>query len=222
MESGTGRRVDHRCQIRRETEREILDAAERLLRERPFREISVDAVMSQTGLKRPAFYVHFRDRHDLALRVVENAGRTLFEMTDRWLRGEDPAADARRAFEGLVEVYVEHGSVLRALADAAASDEKVERAYNALVQRFIDATVRHIRDEQARGRIGELADVEQTARALIWMDERYLSEALGREPHADPQVVADVLYNIWMSTLYSADPAVASHRSAASLPAAGQ
>ncbi|MFD0149561.1 TetR/AcrR family transcriptional regulator [Streptomyces sp. NPDC055721] len=206
----------------RETEREILDAAERLLRERPFREISVDAVMSQTGLKRPAFYVHFRDRHDLALRVVENAGRTLFEMTDRWLRGEDPAADARRAFEGLVEVYVEHGSVLRALADAAASDEKVERAYNALVQRFIDATVRHIRDEQARGRIGELADVEQTARALIWMDERYLSEALGREPHADPQVVVDVLYSIWMSTLYSADPAVTSHRSAASPPAAGQ
>ncbi|MEU6165909.1 TetR/AcrR family transcriptional regulator [Streptomyces tanashiensis] len=206
----------------RETEREILDAAERLLRERPFREISVDAVMSQTGLKRPAFYVHFRDRHDLALRVVENAGRTLFEMTDLWLRGEDPAADARRAFEGLVEVYVEHGTVLRALADAAASDEKVERAYNALVQRFIDATVRHIRDEQARGRIGELADVEQTARALIWMDERYLSEALGREPHADPQVVVDVLYNIWMSTLYSADTAVTSHRSAASQPAAGQ
>ncbi|MFE5942487.1 hypothetical protein [Streptomyces sp. NPDC056480] len=102
------------------------------------------------------------------------------------------------------------------------SDEKVERAYNALVQRFIDATVRHIRDEQARGRIGELADVEQTARALIWMDERYLSEALGREPRADPGVVVDVLYNIWMSTLYSSGPAVTPRRSAASLPTAGQ
>ncbi|GHB32665.1 TetR family transcriptional regulator [Streptomyces viridiviolaceus] len=206
----------------RESEREILDAAEQLLRERPFREISVDAVMSRTGLKRPAFYAHFRDRHDLALRVVENAGRTLFEMTDRWLRGEDPAADARRAFEGLVEVYVEHGPVLRALSDAAASDEKVERAYKALVQRFIEATVRHIRDEQVRGRIGELGDVEQTASALIWMDERYLSEALGRVPHADPQVVVDVLYNIWMSTLYSADPAVAAHRRIPSLHTAGQ
>jgi AcrR family transcriptional regulator len=206
----------------RESEREILDAAERLLRERPFREISVDAVMSRTGLKRPAFYAHFRDRHDLALRVVENAGRTLFEMADRWLRGEDPAADARRAFEGLVEVYASHGAVLRALSDAAASDEKVERAYRALVQRFVEATVQHIRDEQARGRIGELADVEQTASALIWMDERYLSEALGREPHAEPQLVVDVLYNIWMSTLYSASPATTAHRSAASLPAAGQ
>ncbi|WP_431971507.1 TetR/AcrR family transcriptional regulator [Nocardia sp. bgisy134] len=206
----------------RESEREILDAAEQLLRERPFREISVDSVMSRTGLKRPAFYVHFRDRHDLALRVVEYTGRKLFEMTDRWLQGDDPAADARRAFEGLVDVYVEHGTVLRALSDAAASDEKVEGAYRALVQRFIDATACHIRDEQARGRIGELADVDQTARALIWMDERYLSEAFGREPYADPQVVVDVLYTIWMSALYNAVPAAATHRSTASLHAAGQ
>ncbi len=54
----------------KESEREILEAAEQLLRERPFRELTVEAVMSRTGLKRPAFYVHFRDRHDLALRVV--------------------------------------------------------------------------------------------------------------------------------------------------------
>ncbi|MGV9790934.1 TetR/AcrR family transcriptional regulator [Streptomyces sp. NPDC004673] len=193
----------------RESEREILDAAEQLLRERPFREISVEAVMSRTGLKRPAFYVHFRDRNDLALRVVENAGRTLFEMTERWLRGEDPAADARRAFEGLVEVYVKDGPVLRALSDAAASDQRVAYAYSALVQRFVEATVRHIRDEQARGRIGHLANVEQTASALIWMDERYLSEALGREPRIDPQVVVDVLHGIWMSALYGACPAQA-------------
>lgn len=206
----------------RESEREILDAAEQLLRERPFREISVDAVMSRTGLKRPAFYVHFRDRHDLVLRVVENLGRDVFEMTERWLQGDDPASDARQAFEGLVDVYVAHGPVLRALSDAATTDEKVDGAYRTLIQRFIDATITHIREEQAIGRIGELADVEQTARALIWMDERYLSEALGREPMADPQVVADVLYSIWMSTLYNAAPAAAPRRSGMPLHAAGQ
>ncbi|MEV6352832.1 TetR/AcrR family transcriptional regulator [Streptomyces hydrogenans] len=206
----------------RESEREILDAAEQLLRERPFREMSVDAVMSRTGLKRPAFYVHFRDRHDLALRVVENTGRTLFEMTDRWLRGEDPAADARRAFEGLVEVYVEHGPVLRALSEAAGSDEKVERAYKALVRRFVEATVRHIREEQDRGRIGALPDVEQTAAALIWMDERYLSEAFGREPHADPRVVVDVLHTIWMATLYGTAPSGAAPGTTASPRSVGR
>ena len=186
----------------KESEREILEAAEQLLRERPFREVTVDAVMSRTGLKRPAFYVHFRDRHDLALRVVEEIGRELFAMTDRWLQGDDPANDARAAFEGLAAVYVRHGPVLRALADASGADERVELAYRQLVEQFIAATARHIREEQARGRIGPLVDVDETARALVWMDERYLSEALGREPQTDPDLVVEVLYTIWMSTLY--------------------
>jgi hypothetical protein len=70
------------------------------------------------------------------------------------------------------------------------------------VQEFIDATARHIRAEQARGGIQDVVDVDETARALIWLDERYLSEALGRTPQADPQVVVEVLYQIWVSTLY--------------------
>jgi AcrR family transcriptional regulator len=190
----------------KESEREILEAAEELLRERPFREVTVEAIMNRTGLKRPAFYAHFRDRHDLALRVVQDIGAELFAMTDRWLQGDDPRNDARATLEGLASVYVRHGPVLRALVDASGSDERVEQAYRALVQEFIDATARHIRAEQARGRIGDLPDVDETARALIWMDERYLSEALGRRPQADPAVVVDVLYGIWMSALYGPGP----------------
>src|SRR3954468_7604353 len=124
----------------KDSEREILEAAEQLLRELPFREITVEAVMSRTGLKRPAFYVHFRDRHDLVLRIVAEIGDELFEMSDLWFKGDDPLTGARAALEGLVEVYVRHGAVLRALSDAAGADEQVEQAYRALVQEFIDAT----------------------------------------------------------------------------------
>src|SRR5918994_11771 len=81
----------------KESEREILEAAEQLLRERPFREITVEAVMGRTGLKRPAFYVPSRDRHDLVMRVVQDIGRELFEMSDRWFQGDDPLGDARAA-----------------------------------------------------------------------------------------------------------------------------
>lgn len=195
----TTRRPKHDPKV---SEREILDAAEQLLRDRPFRDVTVEAVMSRTGLKRPAFYVHFRDRHDLVLRIVQDIGRQLFEMSDRWLKGDDPLTDARATLEGLVAVYVHHGPVLRALADAAGSDDHVEKAYRGLVQEFIDATSRHIREEQAAGRIGELPDVDETARALIWMEERYLADALGRTPQKDPKLVVEVLYNIWVSTLY--------------------
>lgn len=186
----------------KDSEREILDAAEQLLREAPFREINVEAVMRRTGLKRPAFYAHFRDRHDLALRVVQRIGQALFAMSDRWLQGNEPDHDARAALEGLVAVYLQHGPVLRALADAAATDARVDQAYRGMIDDFVAATARHIRAEQARGRIGALPDVEETARALTLLDERYLSETLGRSPQADPELVVEVLHHVWMATLY--------------------
>ncbi|MET8424483.1 TetR/AcrR family transcriptional regulator [Nocardia sp. NPDC004860] len=186
----------------KESEREIIDAAKEFLRERPFREMTVDAVMSLTGLKRPAFYVHFRDRHDLALRVADELGQDVSEMLDRWLVGTDLLNDARAAFEGLAEVYLKHGAVLSALADAAASDEKVDAAYSGLMERFADATARRIIDDQAAGRISADLDAVETARALVWMDERYLNRVLARAPQVDPKRVVDVLYNIWMSVLY--------------------
>ena len=81
---------------------EIIAAAESLLRERPFRELTVDEVMRRTDLSRPSFYVYFRDRHHLVLRVVEHLGSELFTMSDRWLRGsgEGPRARARRRSTG--------------------------------------------------------------------------------------------------------------------------
>jgi AcrR family transcriptional regulator len=193
----------------KETEREILDAAERLLREVPFREITVRRIMLDTGLARPAFYIHFRDLNDLVLRVVEDIGGQLFAMADRWLHGQDPPRDVRVALEGVAEVYLAHGPVLRALADAAPSDVRVETAYRALVQSFIDATAEHIRSEQASGGISRELDAGETARALVWLNERYLSEALGTEPQDDTARVVGVLHQIWVATLYPGhDPSV--------------
>lgn len=185
-----------------ESEREIVEAAEEFLRERPFRELSVKEVMARTGLKRPAFYAHFTDRYDLVLRVVQTIGAELDAMADRWFRRDEDDPDPRSALEGIVSVYRDHGTVLRAISDAAATDARVEVAYRSLVEGFIDATARHIRAEQSKGRIRPLPHVDETARALIWMEERYLIEALGRRPFVDPEVVTDVLHDIWMHTLY--------------------
>jgi TetR/AcrR family transcriptional regulator, ethionamide resistance regulator len=160
--------------------------------------------MRRTDLSRPSFYVYFRDRHSLVLRVVEHLGSELFTMSDRWLKGSDEGPElARSALDGIVAVYVEHGPVMRALADAAVDDPGVETAYNALVQTFIDATARHIEEEIAAGRVLKLSAYE-TATALVWMMERYLTLSLGREPFTPAQTVADTLATIWNRVLYAA------------------
>src|SRR5688500_11481361 len=99
-------------------EREILDAAEELLRDARFNALTVDELMSRTGLSRASFYVYFRDRHHLIMRLTDRIGGELFEMSERWLRGGgDPIEDARAAVEGVAVVYAQHGPVLRAIAE---------------------------------------------------------------------------------------------------------
>jgi AcrR family transcriptional regulator len=185
-------------------EAEIVAAAEALLRERPFRELTVDEVMRRTDLSRPSFYVYFRDRHQLMLRVVEHIGNELRTMSQRWYTGSgDGPAQAREAMDGIVDVFAEHGPVLRALADAAADDPEVERVYGALVQSFVDVTRKHIEAETAAGRVLPL-DAGETARALVWMMERYLNLSLGRAEVTPRDKVAETLTTIWTRVLYRA------------------
>jgi AcrR family transcriptional regulator len=173
-----------------------------LLRERPFRDLTVDEVMRGTDLSRPSFYVYFRDRHHLVLRVVEHLGSELFAIADGWLAAGGGRAEARTALEGIVAVYEEHGPVLRALAEAATDDRDLEAAYEALVTRFIDATVPHVSGERA----GD-AEPREVAAALVWMMERYLTQSLGRDPRTPAPVVVEALARIWNRVLY--DPAEA-------------
>src|SRR5690349_20332706 len=182
---------------------EIIAAAEALLRERPFRELTVDEVMRRTELSRPSFYVYFKDRHDLVLRVVEHLTTALFTPSTTWLEGSGPEL-AAEALKAVIRVYAEHGPVMRALADAAADDPDVEAAYLALIQTFIDAISEHIRNEIERGVIKDL-DAQETAKALIWMGERYLYLTLGREPFQPVEKVSGVLQAIWLRTLYGTD-----------------
>src|SRR5436309_1374181 len=103
--------------------REIIEAAEGLLRERPFRELTVDEVMRRTGLSRPSFYVYFRDRHELVLRLVQHIATELLAVANRWYEATGPGPEQLRdALEGVTSVWFQHGDVLRALADAAVED----------------------------------------------------------------------------------------------------
>ena len=173
-------------------ETEILEAAENFLREHPFRELTIDDVMSRTGLSRPSFYEYFRDRHHLIMKLTERLTSSTYTRSEPWLSGSDLAEDLRATLEGLVELYVTRGHLLRALADAATHDPQAELSYRKMMTTFIEATAERIREAVERGVIEDL-DAEQVATALVLMNERYLIEKLGNHPQADPKVVAATL-----------------------------
>jgi AcrR family transcriptional regulator len=185
-----------------------LNAAEELLRQRPFRDLTVDEVMRRTDLSRPSFYVYFRDRHHLILRIVERLGGEHQDIADVWYgrRGSGPD-QVREAVAATVAVWERDGPVLHALADAAADDPDVESAHRALMDASIDAISRHIEAEMETGAILPV-DPRETARALAIMTDRYLVATLGRNQSAKPEVVIETLSTIWIRTLYGDNRAV--------------
>jgi AcrR family transcriptional regulator len=190
-----------------DAEREILDAADALLREAGYAALSPAAVMARTGLSRSSFYVYFRDLPTLLARLSERIEGELFAVTQAWFAGDgEPEDDVRRSCEGLVAVYQRHGPLLRALSDAAASDPLVEQNFRyGTIQHFIVAVDERISVEQARGRILEPVPTD-VSRALVLMTERYLTDALGKaseeEIAAALDTVVEALTRIWTRTLY--------------------
>jgi AcrR family transcriptional regulator len=195
---------------RGDSEREILDAAEQLISERPLREVTVTAIMSRTGLKRPAFWSHFRDLNDVIVRLGERITQDVVAPGEQWLPGGSTLEQALIAgLNRAVVAYTERGPLVRALADAARSDALAEATYTGFVEAVADGVVARIEADQAGGRIDQDLDPREIALALTWMTERYLYDAMTLRPRPDLETMVDVLRRMWTATLYSPRPGAA-------------
>ena len=204
-------RVPRRRRKPEEAERAILAAARAFLEERPFREMTVEGVMIRTGLSRPAFYAYFRDRYEVVTRLLEGIGGLLFALDWRWLTGGEDGEEAREvlvdALRAGSQTFVEYGPVLRAIADAAGYDARVEQVYRyGLIERLVGAVAGRISRDVEAGLSPADLDPEETSRALVLMTERYLLDAFGhpeRRPSGEESVlVFRTLEGIWVRTLY--------------------
>jgi AcrR family transcriptional regulator len=188
-------------------EREILDAAERLLEQRDFRDLTVDEVMSGTGMVRSAFYTYFENRNGLAMRLLQRIEAEMMEASATWLEQplDDPAAGIEAGLLEVAVIYARHGRVLRAIHEASYHDREVELYYRrGLIQNFIEAVATRIREENEAGR-ADVEDPDAVARALLTLNANLFVERLGGGPDADsPEAVAATLALIWRRTIYPA------------------
>lgn len=215
-EDEAGEKVPRRRRRPEEAERAILAAARSFLAERPFREMKVEDVMARTGLSRPAFYAYFKDRYELVTRLLEGIGGLLFAVDRRWLVGgegggrEEARGMLAEALYRGTETFATYGPVLRAIADAATQDARVEEVYRGgLIERLIEAVAARIARDVASGASPPYLDPHETARALVLMTERYLLDAFGkpsdRPSGAKKAAVASTVEEVWVRTLYGRD-----------------
>jgi AcrR family transcriptional regulator len=182
---------------RAEARRRIVAATSVLLRDRPFRELTVEAVMAQAGLARTVFYRHFDGLPALMLSLLDEFRASLME-------GGDPADPEflRRVLVRAVDVARRNGPLLRAIDDAARHDPEVERAYREFLNWSIDTTAAIYAQNVESGLVRDAPDLRAVSRALTLMNGAFLMDTLGRpEGDVDPEMAAEVLWTIWARVL---------------------
>ena len=188
-----------------EARREILDAAEGLLNERPFRELTVDDLMARTSMTRSSFYHYFRSLDEVAIALMRRVQGEMMEAAAPWLEAGyegDPALAVSRGIHETAVIFARHGVVLAAIHEASFHHEAVQREWrNGVLQDWIRAIAAQLRAQRERG-VTRVADPEEMARALLLMNTAVLVERLGKRPPDSPEAVAEILAEIWTGALY--------------------
>src|SRR3954471_19410469 len=189
-----------------DAEREILDAAEAILAERPFRDLSVDELMRRTGMRRSSFYHYFRRLDEVAIALVRRVQGEMMDAAAPWLEaGEqvDPVEAAERAIGSSAAIFARHSRVLTAIHEASFQYEAVQTAWReGVLEDWIGAIAAQLRAQRERG-VTDVEEPEETARALLLMNTSVFVERLGNNrPPDDPADVARTLTRIWVGALY--------------------
>jgi TetR/AcrR family transcriptional regulator, ethionamide resistance regulator len=197
-------RTRHRVE-REAARRRILDAAERLLRERPYRDLTVEDVMAGAGLSRTVFYRHFDDLPKLMMSLLDTVQGELEEAMKLTVDAPGDWEAFIDTLRGAVDVWDRHGPLMRAIVDAGSYDEEIDEAYRAVRDGWVDLSAQLLARDVEAGRLAPVNTAE-LARALTVLNEAYLMETLGRVPRlAEPGDALETLVLVWTRTLLPAD-----------------
>jgi AcrR family transcriptional regulator len=183
---------------REEARRRIVEATGRLLRDRRFRELTVDAVMAEAGLARTVFYRHFDGLADVVIGLVDDA---VADAAGVAYRAPDPSVPSvlRAMLSRGVDLWAEHGHLIAAVEEASHHDPEVERAYREAFERSVETTAELLATGVANGHYR--LDPRPVARALMHLNTGYLTDALARDPQPDREQALATLWTVWSRVL---------------------
>jgi AcrR family transcriptional regulator len=165
---------------KRETRDALLRAGIEEFGERGFDAPSLDAICARAGKTRGAFYVHFRDREDFVVAVVETV---LGDFLDAIIATGDRARDLEetvRRFASVVDARLSPGEPppsgigstydevqLHRLLEACARSPRLRERFAALLAEAIRRVTEAAREARGAGTLRDDVDVEQLGTLLV-------------------------------------------------------
>jgi len=179
--------------------RQIVEAAGRLLRDRRFRDLTVDELMTDAGLSRTVFYRHFDGLAGVVIGLLDELLEAIVTIADTG--DPDDRETLHRQLALAVGAFREHGPLLLAFDEAARHDEAVEAAYRAWFEHTVEVSAELIERGVARGHTPPMP-VRDVARALTAMNGNYLLDLVARDPAFDEATALEALWVVWARTTW--------------------
>jgi AcrR family transcriptional regulator len=179
-------------------EEAVLAATRRLLAGgATFTELGVQQIAAEAGVARSTFYVHFRDKADLLIRLAATLAATSFDVASAWEPAAGPEGMAD-AFLRVIGIYREHAGVLRAVAEVGGYDATVRAFWSERLAQFTQRTVEVLGVERAAGRTPADVDLASAARIIVLGGERAIFDHVTvADPGTDATFARDLALTWW-------------------------
>ncbi|MEU9371689.1 TetR/AcrR family transcriptional regulator [Streptomyces avermitilis] len=191
--ASTTRRPSSAADRRAALEKRILSVLEECLRDGvTYTELSVEQIAQAAGISRSTFYLYFRDKVDVLLRLSGSLKKETYSIAESWKpNGSDGGLDGlARTYELILRHYREHAALLAAINEVAAYDPLVREAWTADQDRFIDNLVTVLQEEQRAGRTPADIAPELAARVMVQGGGQVIAQQVSHGDGSGDAVVA--------------------------------
>lgn len=183
----------------------ILAATERLLAKRPLHELSVPEIVEEAGTSRASLYFYFAGKSAILAALADTTCHELINILQPWLDGDGgiEESDLRHCFEGSVQLWSQHRSILTATVESWRLDPEVGMLWGNVIGTLVERTSARIQRGRDAGHVIGHGDATALAETLIWSTERmhYVGLAGIAPALADPRCLTNSLVELWTGVL---------------------
>jgi AcrR family transcriptional regulator len=186
----------------------ILDAVERLLRERSIAELAVEDIAADAGISRSGFYFYFESKYAALGDTLSHVADDMVRAADDFFAGSDdpPEVYAPAAIRGVADLWHRHEALMAAIVEASHSDAGARALWDDWIARWIDAIAERIEAERAAGRAGPGPDAREVGRALLLMNQAVLyGDGRRGASEAERETTVEVLSTVWLQTIWGGE-----------------
>lgn len=176
----------------------LVSATERVLAcGTPYIELSVEQLCSEAGVARSTFYVHFRDKGELVVRVAERMLEQLTAAAAEWWQPGHHRGRLLASTRRLVDVYAAHRAVMVALRETAIYDPKLRAIQDALLERHAAPLAALIEVGKGDGSVRAEIHTRETVIALVGMVEATCAQLADGDEEGLQRLAATVTAIAW-------------------------